>query len=203
MNDMSFSNIRIQSISSKGKYHVITGITKIPTEKGALFNASVQVFIESSIFAEINEKKDQLLKVGNTFSATGKTVCDINGSNILFNILVTKKRRIDLAKKNFEILVKLLDADVDELVSISNPNTSRTEVICKYYNTENKQTGERSIIVSIKPEKSKILQEKSSYNCSGYLVIRQSSSNLLLVVVAKTFIKDVELNSDMLEFPDL
>jgi len=205
MNDMSFSQCQIVSIGQNNKYFILNCSTKVPTEKNSLLNATLQVFVEKGLFEEINsvEKRGAILYVGGTISVTGKTICDVNNNNLMFNLLLTNKRRVDMGRRTYETKIVLFDVETNTLITTINPNTGRTEVICQYYNTESKKTNSRDIIVSIAPNKSSILQENAMFNCSGNLVIRQGNSKILPVLVADTFVKDIPLASEMIEFPDL
>lgn len=199
MNDVCFTNIRIRNITDSGKYKLLSCTTQIPGENGGYFNATVFVYIDSVLFKEKNDNKrtKDIMAVDKSICVTGKTVHEIKNGQITFNVLIQNGRRIEMARNKCEAIVKLFDVYIDKLIHQSNLLTNREEVLCKYFNTDDKSSQSREIIVSVPKNKAPILKDNTSFNLSGSFVIRYTANKLYSVIITKTFIKDTTLEENI------
>lgn len=199
MNDVCFTNVTIKNITEQGKYKILSCTTQIPTEQKGFINAIVFVYIDEVLFSEKNENKrtKDMLAIEKSICVTGKTVHEIKNSQIAFRVLVQNSRRIEMARNKCEVNIKLFDIYIETLVHQRNLLTNREEVLCKYFNSDDKNTPSRDIIVSVPIAKVPILKENTSFNISGSFVIRQTANKLYPVIITRTFVKDTKLDTNI------
>lgn len=199
MNDVCFTNVNIKNITEQGNYKILSCTTQIPTEQRGFINAIVFVYIDKVLFSEKNENKrtKDMLSVDKSICVTGKTVHEIKNGQIAFRVLVQNARRIEMSRNKYEVNVKLFDVCIDTLVHQRNLLTNREEVLCKYFNSDDKNTPARDIIISVPIAKVPVLKDNTSFNLSGSFVIRQTANKLYPVIITRTFVKDTKLDENI------
>ena len=190
MNDIMFSRCIIKNIVNTEKYIILNASTKVLSETNSLIDSQVCIYIDMETYGKIIEtNKKDLIAVGKEICVTGKTIHELHDNKLLFKVLIQNKKRFDYGRNLYEISVKLLDINTEKLISSYNKFSDKEEFIAYYYNSEEKNTEKREIIVSIDKDKSYKLKDNSSYNIAGKFLLRVTSK-ILPVIATEIFVAD-------------
>lgn len=190
VNDICLTRCQVNNAAKKGNYIVLNCTTQIPSESGSLVNCAISAYISEEIYR--NPRLKQLgLKPGAFLKLTGKTVINVENTNIHMDMLIETVRRIEYPAKQSEAIIKLFDVKTSTSARSVNELSDHVEFTVQYKNSENAKG--RLIVMGLGYNEPKV-ELGHRYNVSGTLFFRYDNGSFVPVIRTDTVVKDIVLD---------